>query len=273
MCRNHQEHQLCNLVRYGQYGYPPPVTNVEFRKRFNATESKDASGAKDDKHHGATSAWLDRIYAETIRVPDEPPEVPFPPMADHNTRFITVRRSTVVRVAIVVAVLTALGIGLAVGVSVGSHTSPPAKSAAATSTTVRGSTTTTTTAPTTTTPLPAVLSCGPRSTPHLLPPRPKVGCAAGSVTVTAITWKAWDAETGGQGTGTLNVQKADGTFSSTPAVVVVFGVVNGIFQDVSIVPTITLTTTTTTTITPTITPTTGPSPVIASQPGSGWGSD
>ena len=197
-------------------------------------------------------------------------------MAYDNTRFITIRRSTVVRVAIAVAVLAVLGIGLAVGVSVGSSSSPPAKSAGATSTTSQGSATTTTVVSTTTTvPLPAVLSCGPKSTPHLLPTRLKVGCATGNVTVTAIVWKSWEADTGGQGTGTLNMQSGT-SLISVPAVVVVFGVVNGVFQDVSIVPTSTLTTTTTTT-TITATPTTptpgGPSPVIASQPGSGWGSD
>jgi hypothetical protein len=194
-------------------------------------------------------------------------------MVKDRPRTITLRRSTVVTVGIVVAVLAALGVGVAIGLHRSSRSSPgPTKSiaAGASTTTSRGSTTTTTT-----TPLPAVLSCGPGSTPHLLPTQLKVGCATGSVTVTSITWKAWEAATGGQGTGTLNVLSANGTFSSTPATVVVFGVVNGVFQDVSIVSTISLTTTTTTpTITPTVTPTTGgSSPVIATQPGVGWGSD
>ena len=47
----------------------------------------------------------------------------------------------------------------------------------------------------------------------------KVGCHRG-VTVTAITWKTWKPETGGQGTCTLNVER-HGTFSSTLATVVV----------------------------------------------------
>jgi len=193
-------------------------------------------------------------------------------MPDNDPRKITRRRSTVVRAGIIVAVLAALGVGLVIGLHLGSKSSPATTksiAAGASTTTSRGSTTTTTT-----TPLPAVLSCGPGSTPHLLPTQLKVGCATGTVTVTAITWKTWEAATGGQGTCTLNVQSANGTFSSTPAIVVVFGDVNGVFQDVSIIPTITLTTTTTTTINPTTAPTTGgPSPVIATQPGVGWGSD
>ena len=194
-------------------------------------------------------------------------------MADHDPRVITLRRSTVIRVGIVVAVLAALGVGLAIELHLGSKFSPATTrsiAARASTTTSHGPTTTTTT-----TPLPAVLSCGPGSTPHFLPTQLKVGCATGSVTVTSITWKTWDAATGGQGTGTLNVLSANGTISSTPATVVVFGVVNGVFQDVSIVATNTLTTTTTTaTIIPTTTPTTGgPSPVFATQPGVGWGSD
>jgi hypothetical protein len=185
-------------------------------------------------------------------------------MAKDDPRTITLRRSAVVTVGVMVAVLAAIGVGLAIALHRDSKSSP-----ATTKSTVAGPSTTTSggsTTTTTTTPLPAVLSCGPGSTPHLFPTQLKVGCATGSVTVTTITWKTWEAATGGQGTGTLNVLSANGTFSSTPAIVVVFGVVNGVFQDVSIVPTITLTTTTTT-------HTTGaPSPVIATQPGVGWGS-
>ena len=59
--------------------------------------------------------------------------------------------------------------------------------------------------------------------------------------MTAINWTLWGAATGGQGRGTLNVNNcqpncATGTTRSTPAVVVVFNALNGIFQDVSITP-------------------------------------
>lgn len=189
-------------------------------------------------------------------------------MVKDNRRTITFRRSTVVTVGITIAVLAAVAIGLAIALHLDSKPSPAttkSTAAGASTTAPRGSITTTTTLP-----LPAVLSCLPGSTPHLLPTQLKVGCATGSVTVTSITWIAWDAAAGGKGTGTLNVLGANGAFSSTPATVVVFGVTNGIFQDVSIVATDTLTTTTTT---PTITPTTGASSrIFATQPGIGWGS-
>lgn len=214
-------------------------------------------------------------------------QVRLPFMVDDKSPTITLRRSTVVGVSMVVLVLAAIGVGLAIGLTLDSKSSPPTTKSivtAASTTTVHGlttttspMTTTTTVASTTTTPaLPAVLSCGPRSTPHVRPTRLKVGCATGNITVTAITWQLWGAASGGQGTGTLNSNSADGTFSSIPAIVVVFNVVDGVFQDVSVVPTITLTTTSTTAPTTpsnTAQTTAGPSPVAASQPGSGWGSD
>jgi hypothetical protein len=91
--------------------------------------------------------------------------------------------------------------------------------------------------------------------------------------VTGITWNEWGKTTGGQGTGTLNLD-----LLSTPAIVVVFNDVNGVFQDVSVSPTQSVTTTTTTgksgapATGPTTTPTTGAlGPLAASQPGTGWG--
>ena len=92
--------------------------------------------------------------------------------------------------------------------------------------------------------------------------------------MTGITWKRWGKTTGGQGTGTLNVD-----LLSTPAIVVVFNDVNGVFQDVSVSPTQSVTTTTTAgpnatppATGPTTTPTTGAlGPLAASQPGTGWG--
>ena len=67
-----------------------------------------------------------------------------------------------------------------------------------------------------------------------------IGCAAGGATVTGMTWKEWGKTTGGQGTGTLNVD-----LLSTPVIVVVFNDVNGVFQDVSVSPAQSVTTTTT----------------------------
>jgi len=189
-----------------------------------------------------------------------------------------VRRSTIVRFGVVVLVLVALGVGTAIGLLVGRKSSPPAKStAAATSTTTDHVSTTTSplaSTSTTTTPVPAVLSCGPGSTPHVRPTTLTVGCPTGAVRVTGITWTTWDAATGGQGTGTVNVG-----LQSAPAVVVVFHEVNGIFQDVSVTPSKDVSSTppttggtTTSTILPTTTTTTaGIAPVAASQPGSGWG--
>ncbi len=203
-------------------------------------------------------------------------------MAQRRPPMIHLRRTTIVRVAIVAAVLAALAVGVAVGITLGRKSSPSATKSIdvrSSTTTSYGSTTDTTVAPTTTTTLPVVLSCGPGSTPHRYPTRLTVGCATGRITVTGVTWHLWDAATGGQGTGTLNVMNADGTVGSAQAIVVVFGAKSGIFQNVSIVPMTSLTTTTTTTPTatptasPTTTPTTGgPSPVLASQPGTGWGS-
>jgi hypothetical protein len=187
------------------------------------------------------------------------------------------RRRTVIRVGIVALVLAALGVGTAIGVAVGSKSSPPTNKSTANGT-AHLSTSTSVPTTTTTTPLPAVLSCGPGSTPHVRPSKLIVGCAQGTVTVTGITWKEWAAVGGGQGTGTLNADMA-----SVPAIVVVFDEVGGIFQDVSIIPSKDLPTTpnvpatgqqTTSTTAPATTPTTGgPSPVVASQPGSGWGGD
>ena len=51
--------------------------------------------------------------------------------------------------------------------------------------------------------VPAVLSCGPGPTPHVRPTTLTVGCATKVTTVTGITWSAWDASAGGQGTGTV----------------------------------------------------------------------
>ena len=84
---------------------------------------------------------------------------------------------------------------------------------------------------------------------------------------------------GGQGTGTLNVG-----MMNVPAIVVVFNDVNGVFQDVSITPSKDVSTTPTvpkkktsrtapTTGLATTTTTGGPSPVVATKPGSDWGAD
>ena len=199
---------------------------------------------------------------------------------DH--RVITVQRSTAVRVGVVVLVLAALGVGTAIGLTVGSKSSPPTKSTAegASTSSVPASTTTSLpTSTTTTSSEPTVLSCGPAPTPSVRPTMLTVGCATRAVTVTAITWNTWGAETGGQGTGIINQG-----FQSAPAVVVVFHVVNGIFQDISVTPTKDVSSTPPTTPKPTGRTTTstirlptttttigGIAPVAASQPGSGWG--
>jgi hypothetical protein len=203
-------------------------------------------------------------------------------VANNDPQLITIRRSTVVRAGVVALVLAALGVGTAIGLSVGSRTSPPNNSSAngASTTTPHVSTTTSSVATSTTVAsLPAVLSCGPGPTPHVRPTTLTVGCATKVTTVTGITWSAWEAASGGQGTGTVTV----GT-QSAPAIVVVFHDVAGIFQDVSVTPskdassTPPTTTSTTRGTTPSITfPTTtttttgGIAPVAASQPGSGWG--
>ena len=201
-------------------------------------------------------------------------------MANNDPRIITVRRSTVVRAGVVVLVLAALGVGTAIGLSVGSRTSPPDNSSAtgASTTSPHVSTTTSSVATSTTVATPAVLSCGPGPTPHVRPTTLTVGCATKGTTVTDITWSAWGAGTGGQGTGTVTVGS-----QSAPAIVVVFHEVAGIFQDVSVTPSkdasSTPPTTTSTTrgttpaiVLPTTTTTTGGIvPVAASQPGSGWG--
>ena len=208
-------------------------------------------------------------------------------MVNRDSQLITVRRSTLVRAGVVVLILVALGVGTVIGLAVGSRSTPPtAKSAAARSSTSRAHVSTTTSLPTTATTvaaLPSVLSCGPGSKPHLEPTKLTIGCATEGAVVTGITWTLWGSVTGGQGTGTLVVG-----LNSTPAIVVVFHAVNGVFQDVSVtptkdasaVPTTAGTTTSTTglTTTPTTglttTPTTGGlSPVAASQPGTGWGGD
>ena len=183
---------------------------------------------------------------------------------------ITLRRTTVVRVGIVVAVMAALGVGLAIGLTVGSNSPPPPnKSAIATttttmarrtaSTTTVAPTTTTTVVPTTTTTLlPTVLSCGPGSPSEVRPALIFIGCATGNPTVSAMSWSTWG-PSGGQGTGTFNENDcqpdcAQGSFTSVPATVVVSDPAGGVFQDVS------------------VTPTSGAlSPVSADQPGSGWG--
>jgi hypothetical protein len=196
-------------------------------------------------------------------------------VAGKDPRLITVRRSTVVRVGVVVLVLAALGVGLAIGLAVGSRSTPPATNSSASSKT-RPHESTTTQAPVTTTTagaLPVVLSCGPGSTQHVRPTKLTVGCATGTIIVTGITWSAWGAATGGQGTGNL----VEG-FTSTPAIVVVFHAVNGIFQDLSITPSKDASSTSPNGTTPTTGSTTtttshGPAPVAASQPGSGWGGD
>ena len=211
----------------------------------------------------------------------ETPELPLDSVVGKDP-VITVQRSTVVRVGIVALVLAALGVGTAIGLSIGSKSSPQSNKSAA----IGGSTSTanvsTTTAPLTTTSvtsLPVVLSCGPGSTPRTRPTKITVGCATGAITVTGITWSAWGAPAGGQGTGTLNVD-----MMSVPAIVVVFHAVNGVFQDVSITPSKAVPTTPTipttrasktapTTGLATTTTTGGPSPVAATQPGSGWGAD
>jgi len=211
--------------------------------------------------------------------------LPFPFVAHKDPRLFTVRRSTVRRVGFVAIVLAALGVGVVVGVAVRSKSSPPAtKPTAAPSTTSAHSSTSTSVSTTTTTSVPAVLSCAPGSTPHVRPTKLTIGCANGTITVTGMSWKEWDASGGGQGTGTMSVD-----LFSVPAIVVVFHEVNGIFQDVSITPTMDLSTTTTTsnlttvpttghqatTTTAPVTSTTasGPSPVVASMPGSGWGGE
>ena len=194
-------------------------------------------------------------------------------MVDKDPRLITVRRSTVVRAGVVALVVVALGVGIAVGLLVGSNSSPPTESTSASSTTTSHPHTTTTSTPETTTSAaqPVVLSCGPGSTQHVQPATLTVGCSGGTTTVTGITWSAWASDTGGQGTGTLNVG-----FFSAPAIVVVFHVVNGVFQDVAVTPTKDLTSSPTTsttsrTILSTTTTTAGIAPVAASQPGTGWG--
>ena len=199
---------------------------------------------------------------------------------DKDPRLLTVRRSTVVRIGIVLLVLAALCVGVVIWLRVGPKSSPAAtQSTAGTSaTTAHESTTTFALATTTTTtagPVPTVLSCGPGSTPHVRPTRLTLGCATGDTTVTSINWKEWRAATGGQGTGTLNVG-----FVSAPAIVVVFDDVNGVFQDVSVTPSKNVSTTSTTartttssTLLTTTSTTGGLAPIAASQPGSGWGGD
>ena len=208
-------------------------------------------------------------------------------MVDKDPRLITVRRNTVVWVGIVTLILLALGVGITIWSTVGSKSPPSTTNSTASGTSTPTAHVSTTTSPPTTTTtgatVPAVLSCGPGSTPHVHPTELTVGCARGNITVTDITWNEWGAGGGGQGMGTLNVD-----LSSAPAIVVVFNDVDGIFQDVSITPSKDVSTTpisrpttgpttgrtTTTTTALTTTPTTGGlSPVVASQPGSGWGGD
>jgi hypothetical protein len=192
-----------------------------------------------------------------------------------DSRVFTVRRSTVVRIGIAALVLVALGAGTAIGLAVGSKSSPQTNESTGGGGATNPANASTTTVPQTTSTvaaLPGVLSCGPGSTTSVRPTRLTIGCASGAITVTAITWSAWGAATGGQGTGTLNAYSL-----SEPAIVVVFHDVNGVFQDVSITPSqgVSATPTTSTTSStsgPTTTTTTGGlSPIAASQPGSGWG--
>lgn len=200
-------------------------------------------------------------------------------------------KSTLARVGIVALVVAALGLGIGIGVSLASKSPSPSTSASkGTSNSKSHDATSTTTSSTTTTTavsLPSVLSCGPSSTPHIRPARLTVGCATGAITVTGITWKVWGADTGGQGTGTLNVNNCQpncalGASRSTQAVVIVFHPVSGIFQDVSVTPTQGISanpqppSSTSSTTIPLTTTTTSPNafaPVAASQPGSGWGGD
>jgi hypothetical protein len=198
-------------------------------------------------------------------------------VVEQDPRVITVRRSTVVRVGIAALVLVAVGLGIAIGLTLGSESSPSTtKSTIGTSTsTAQVSTTSSPQTTPTLASLPAVLSCGPGSTTHVRPTRLIVGCANENVMVTDITWSSWGAATGGQGTGALKVGSA-----VVRAIVVVFHDVNGVFQDVSVTPSKDVSTTSTTALTtgPTRTSTTtrttgGISPVVASQPGSGWGGD
>jgi hypothetical protein len=207
------------------------------------------------------------------------PELRLPFVVDKDARLITIRRRTAIRVGIAVLVLAALGTGIGIGLTVGSRSSPPtAKSAATGPSRSTAHVSTTTSLPTTATTadsLPSVLSCGPASQPHVEPTKLTIGCATGAVVVTGVTWTQWGSVAGGQGTGTLNVG-----LSNTPAIVVVFHDVNGVFQDVSVTPTkdastvpaTGLATTTTTPLTTTST-TGGISPVAASAPGTGWGGD
>jgi hypothetical protein len=192
-------------------------------------------------------------------------------VVDKDPGLITVRRSTVVRVGVVALVLVALGVGTAIGLLVGSRSSPSTKSS--TTGTQGGSASTTSLPQTSTTgaPLPVVLSCGPSSTRHLQPTTITVGCATGTTTVTGISWNEWGAATGGQGTGTLKVGS-----QSTQAIVIVFHVVDGVFQDLSVTPSNDVSSTTSSATSRTTLPVTTTAPggltsVAASQPGSGWG--
>ena len=215
--------------------------------------------------------------------------------ARRDTRVVTIRRTTLVRLGLVALVLVALGIGTAIGLTVSSRTSPPAARTDSGGSRTRGGSTTTVTRPlksttTTVAPLPVVLSCGPTSTKTIRPTRITIGCALGATTVTSITWKEWAGGAGGQGSGLLNLDNcqpdcAHGTVNSVPAIVVVFHIVSGVFQDVSITPSQNVPSTPATTSTTlrganpgtfpnsttTSTTTSGPAPVFASQPGSGWG--
>jgi hypothetical protein len=206
-------------------------------------------------------------------------ELPLPPVVDKDLRHVTVRRSTVVRIGIVLLVLAALGVGVVIGLRVGSKSSPPTTQSTAVGTSATTADVPTTTSPlaTTTTagPVPAVLSCGPGSTPHVRPTSLTIGCAGGDITVTSINWKEWRPATGGQGTGIMNVGLV-----SAPAIVVVFDDVNGVFQYVSVTPSKSVSTTSTTartttssTLLTTTSTTGGLAPIAASQPGSGWGGD
>jgi hypothetical protein len=199
-------------------------------------------------------------------------------VANKDPKLITVRRSTVVRAGIIVLVLAALGAGTAVGLTVGSRNSPSATSSAkgASTTTLPGSkTNSSTTTTTTASSLPTVLSCAPGSTPHVRPKTITVGCGTNGITMTGISWSAWEVTTGGQGTGTVH----EG-LQSAAAIVVVFHDVAGVFQVVSITPSqsaspVAPTATSTPLVTvPTTTSTTaddGIKAVVAVQPGSGWG--
>lgn len=216
-------------------------------------------------------------------------------VARRNARVFTIRWTTVVRIGVVALVLAALGTGIAIGLTVGSRSSQDStepnghgsNTTSDRSTTSESSTTTSTTVAAAA--VPVVLSCGPATTKTVRPKTLTLGCALGAVTVTDISWSSWGTSAGGQGSGILNQDNCQpdclhGTVTTLPAIVVVFQVVNGVFQDVSITPSqnvssgpkVPTTTSTAPGIVPSTTTTSSPpasglKPLFAAQPGSGWG--